>query len=127
MGGDLAKAAQALKLEVKTSPDFDRQGAVEGLGPASMVADSFTKPIGTLIGPVAVADTRVVAKVLERKEPDLAALAAQGSAIRNELRMRKARERNALFEEGLRQALTKEGKIKIHQETLTRLEQSFRG
>jgi peptidyl-prolyl cis-trans isomerase D len=127
MGGDLTKAAQALKLEVKTSPEFDRQGAVEGLGPASMVADAFTKPIGTLVGPVAVADSRVIAKLVDRKAPDLATLATQRNAIRDELRMRKARERNALFEEGLRQALTKDGKIKIHQETLTRLEQSFRG
>lgn len=127
MGGDLGKAAQQLKLEAKTSDDFDRQGAVEGLGPASMVTDAFTRPVGSLIGPVAITDARVVAKVLERKEADMAAFAAQRSNLQQELKSRKARERNQLFEDGLREALSKEGKIKIHRDVLNRLQASFHG
>ena len=38
-----------------------------------------------------------------------------------------ARERNALFEDGLRQELMKEGKIKIHTDVMKRLAANYRG
>src|SRR6185436_20992436 len=74
MGGDLRAAAKALGFEVKTSEDFDRQGAVEGVGPASMFLDVFNKPAGTLVGPVAVPDTRVVARIASKSEADMGKL-----------------------------------------------------
>lgn len=127
MGGDLRKAAQAMGLEVKTSEEFDRQGAVEGLGQATFLQEAFTKPAGSLAGPVAIPDARVVFKILGRTEPDLSKLAATRDTLRDELKARKARERSALFEDGLRQALVKEGKIKIHQDVVSRLTSSYRG
>ena len=52
MGGDLGKAAKSMGLEVKDiSTDFDRAGAVEGVGSASVVTDAFTKPVGAVFGP----------------------------------------------------------------------------
>jgi hypothetical protein len=36
-------------------------------------------------------------------------------------------DRNALFEEGVRETLQKEGKIKVHQEVFNRLLTSFQG
>ena len=68
MGGDLKKAAQSMGLEVKTSDDFDRQGAVEGVGQATYLNDAFAKPVGTLVGPVAIPDARVVYKVVAHKD-----------------------------------------------------------
>jgi hypothetical protein len=52
--GDLRKAAKDFKLDVKTSPAFDRNGAVEGLGQAVSFVDAFTKPDGSVFGPVLV-------------------------------------------------------------------------
>jgi peptidyl-prolyl cis-trans isomerase D len=127
MGGDLKKAAQAMGLEVKTSDEFDRQGAVEGVGQASYLNDAFAKPVGTLVGPVTIPDARVVYKVLGHNQADLAKLAEQRNAIRDELKSQKARERNALFEDGLRQTLIKEGKVRIHQDVVSRLTSSYRG
>jgi hypothetical protein len=54
-------------------------------------------------------------------------LASQRDSLREELKSRKARERTTLFEDGLRQRLIQEGKIKIHQEVVNRLTQSYRG
>lgn len=125
--GDLKKAAQSMGLEVKTSEEFDRQGAVEGLGQASYLNDAFAKPAGSLVGPVNIPDGRVVYKVLEHKGADPAKLAEQSRTIRDELKSQKARERNALFEDGLRQALIKRGKIKIHQDVVSRLTAGYRG
>ena len=127
MQGDLQKAAKSMGLEVKTSEEFDRPGAIEGLGPATYLADAFTKPVGSLVGPVSAPDARVLAKVLSHVDADMSKLAAQHDAIRDELKARKSRERSGLFEAGLRQALIRDGKIKIHQDVVSRLAANYRG
>jgi len=113
-------------LELKTSDDFTRNGAVEGLGSAAYLKDVFTKPDGSLIGPLGIADGRVVVKVVSHTPADMSQLAAQRSAIRDEIKGRKARDRSQLFEAGLRQSLIKQGKIKIHQDVITRLTANYR-
>ena len=127
MGGDLKKAAQAAGLEVKTTADFDRQGAVEGVGSATLVPDAFTKPVGSLFGPISAQGGRVIGKVVGHTEPNLGTLAGQTSSIRDELKQKKARERMMVFEDGVRQRLIKEGKIKLHQDVISRLAATYRG
>ncbi|MDQ6662890.1 MAG: peptidylprolyl isomerase [Acidobacteriota bacterium] len=127
MGGDLAKAAQSMGLEVKTSSDFDRQGAIEGVGSATLLPDAFLKPAGSLFGPISAQGAQVVAKVLSQTAPNLGTLATQSANVRDELKQKKAKERMALFEEGVRQRLIKEGKVKIHQDVINRLAATYRG
>jgi len=124
-GGDLAAAAKSLGLEVKTSEAVDRSGAIEGIGSASMIPDAFKSAAGAIFGPVGVPNGRLVGKVLEKIPADMTGLAAQAATIRNELRNRKENARNALFDEGVKEALQKEGKIKIHQDVLNRLLASY--
>ncbi len=125
LGGDLDAAAKSMGLEVKISAPVDRAGAVEGLGAASMIPDAFSKPAGSLFGPSPVPDAKVVGKVLEQIPADMANLASQRAGIRDELKNQKNQSRNALFEEGLRENLTKEGKIKKHQDVINRLLASY--
>ena len=127
LNGDLEKAAKSMGFEVKTSAPFNRQGAVEGLGPASYVIQAFDKPDGDLIGPVPVPDGRIVAKVLSHQPADPAQLPALRKGLLDELKSIKARERDELFEEGLRERLIKEGKVKIHQDVVNRLIANYRG
>ena len=54
-------------------------------------------------------------------------LASQRLAIRDQIKTEKARTRNALFEVGLRDALTKEGKIKVHEDVIDRLLAGYHG
>jgi peptidyl-prolyl cis-trans isomerase D len=126
-GGDLAAAAKSLGMEVKTSEAVDRNGAVEGLGPASMLPDAFTKPVGTIIGPNGISDSKVVAKVVEKIPADMSGLAAARAGIRDQIKSEKSRTRNTLFEEGVRDTLIKEGKVKIHQNVINRLIASYHG
>lgn len=126
-GGDLRKAAKAMGLEVKVSEDFTRQGSVEGVGIGGMFTDAFLKPVGTVIGPLNFPDFQVVAKLLSRTEPQLSELAAQREAIRSELKSKKLRDAATLFEESVRQQLTKEGKLKVHEEVVRRLTNSYAG
>lgn len=125
--GDFKKAAQSKGLEVVTSTEFSRSGAIEGLGSADLVPEAFAKPAGTLFGPLTVGSDKVIGRVVSRKEANLAELTAQSFAIRDEMKTTKARERNALFEDGIRQQLTKEGKLKVHQDVMKRLVAGYRG
>ena len=125
MGGDLEKAAKEMGIEVKTSPDVDRQGAIEGVGSASTVPDAFTKPDGAVFGPVSVTGGQLVAKVIAKTPANMADLAAQRETIRTELKQKKTTDRATLFEEGLKKRLTAEGKLKVHQDVLARLVQNY--
>jgi len=127
MGNDLAKAAKSMGLEVKSPDMFDRQGAVEGLGPASQLYTAFTTADGELFGPVLLAEGRAVGKVIAHVPPEMSQLEAQRAGLRDELKTKKAQERAQLFETGLRERLIKEGKVKIHQEVLNRLIANYRG
>jgi hypothetical protein len=91
-----------------------------------MFPDAFTKPVGTIIGPNAIgADSKVVCKVVEKIPADLNGLASQRAAIRDQLKGQREQARGTLFEEGVRDALIKEGKIKIHQDVIDRLLASY--
>jgi peptidyl-prolyl cis-trans isomerase D len=125
VGGDLAKAAKEMGIEVKTSPDVNRNAAIEGVGSASAFGDAFSKPVGSLIGPVQVPGGRAVAKVVAKIPADLSELQAQTAVIRGELKQQKIKDRTTLFEEGLKKRLQEQGKLKIHQDVLTRLVQSY--
>jgi len=127
MNGDIEKAAKALGLEAKTPPAFDRAGSIEGLGQAGLITTAFGRPDGSLVGPLAIPDGRVLVKVVGHEPADMSKLAAQRDALREELKTRKSRDRDGLFEAGLREQLIKEGKVKIHQDVVNRLVAGYRG
>jgi peptidyl-prolyl cis-trans isomerase D len=121
LNGDLKKAAQSMGLEVVSAPAFTRNGAIEGLGSPDAIPEIFTKPVGTIFGPNMVGTDPVVGKITARIEPNMTELPLQTAAIRDDIKHTKARERDALFEDGVREQLLKEGKIKIHSDVLKRV------
>ena len=127
MGGDLEKAAKSMGLDVKTSGDVDRSGNIEGLGTASYIAEGFSRPDGTVYGPIGTPDGgTVVMKVISHTGADMAQLPAQRNTIRDEIKSQRARDRNTLFENGVKDMLIKQGKIKIHQDVINRLIANYR-
>lgn len=125
MGGDLAKAAKAMGVDVKTSADVDRQGAIESVGTASSVTDAFSKPLGSLLGPQSVTGGRLVAKIVGKTPANMAEAAAQSVTLRNEIRQQRSRDRAQLFQEGLKDRLKADGKLKVFQDVITRIVQSY--
>lgn len=125
-GNDLAQAAKELGLEMKESTPFDRQGAIEGVGSASSFAEAFAAKDGSIVGPLAVADGKAVVKVLSHTPADMSGFASQQTGIRDELKQKLSRERFALFEEGLRKRLEKDGKITVHTDAINKLVQGMR-
>jgi len=122
LGGDLKK----LGGEVKTSPEFARDGAVEGLGSATYFEAAFTSPVGTVLKPVTVSDLAVIAKVAARIDADMSKLPAEREGLISNLKSQKARQRRELFEDGLIAQLIREGKVKINQDAIRRLVSSYR-
>jgi peptidyl-prolyl cis-trans isomerase D len=127
MGGDLAKAAKEMGLEVQTSPEVARNGSIEGLGSASYVSEGFSRPDGAVFGPMGMPDgNTIVVKVISHSGADLSQLAAERSTIRDQIKSERAHDRNTLFESGVKDLLIKQGKIKIHQDVINRLIANYR-
>jgi hypothetical protein len=124
-GGDLKKVAQTMGLEVKSTQEFNRAGAADGIGPATVVYQAFDLPAGSIFGPVANEGSRFVCKVAVKVPADMNQLASQRAEIASMIKADKSRERTALFEDSLKAALIKDGKIKIHQQVLSRLLESY--
>jgi peptidyl-prolyl cis-trans isomerase D len=121
-GGDLAKAAKSMGLELKTSDDFTRSGAIEGVGSANYFQAGFTQPDGSTIGPVGMADgSWVVAKVVTHVPADMSQLESQRASIRDEIKSQRARDRAVLFDSGVREELKRQGKLKYHQDVIDQL------
>jgi hypothetical protein len=113
-------------LEVKTSDEFNRGGAVEGLGAASYVHEGFSLPDGAVYGPIGTPQGSLVCKVIAHVPADMSQLAQSRVSIRDEIKSQRARDRNTLFENGVREALRRQGKLKYHQDVIDRLVGQFR-
>jgi peptidyl-prolyl cis-trans isomerase D len=127
MGGDLAKAAKSMGLDVKTSDEFARTGAVEGIGSAGFFQAGFSQPDGAILEPAGLPDgSWVVAKVVSHAPADMSKLAEQRASIRDDIKSQRARERAQLFDLGVRDQLKKEGKLKYHQDVIDQLMNQYR-
>jgi peptidyl-prolyl cis-trans isomerase D len=125
--GDLRQAAKSLGLEIKTTQEFARDGAADGIGPAGLVGEAFDLPAGTVFGPVSSGEQRFICEVQAKIAADPARLAEQRDSVRQDVKMRKARQRIELFQDSLRTGLIRDGKIKIHQDVVNRIVASYRG
>ncbi len=118
---DLAQLAKEFGLEVKTSDFVTRNMSVEGIGPAELIEDAFRAEPGAFLGPIKASGVTVCVKVLEKRPADMTQLAAQRSAILEELKSQRARLRSELLRAGIVEELTRRKKVKIYEENVKRL------
>ena len=126
-GGDLKSAAKSVGAEVKTTDLFSRGGAAEGLGEGVRLSEAFEKPAGAVIGPISIGGQTILAKVVEKAEPDMSKLPDQRETIVQSLKSKKAEERGQLFQDSVMNKLVEEGKVKIHKDVMNRLIARYRG
>jgi len=124
--GDLNAAAKAVGGEVKNTDFFTSSGAVEGMGSASLLADYFHKPVGTVFGPLPVGGQTVVGKVAGYQDADMSKLAQQHDQIVEQLKGKKEADRISLLEDSILTDLIKHGKVKKHQAVIDRLIAQYR-
>ncbi len=125
-GGDLNAAAKAVGGEVKSIDFFTRNGAAEGIGSATILADQFNKPLGTVFGPIAAAGLTIVGKVTGHQDADMAGFAAARDGIIEQLKGKKKADRLALLQDSILSDLIKRGKVKKHQSVIDRLVAQYR-
>lgn len=125
-GNDLEKLARALGVTVKSSPEFGREGSVEGLGSPVYLEDAFKAPVGQVVGPINAMGQTLVVRVTGKVEADLSKLAAERAEIVTAIKRRKAQERKELFEDGILTKLIQEKKVKIYDRNIQRLAALYR-
>ena len=123
---DLKAIAKAVGGEVKTSEDFTRDGAAQGVGSGTYFADLFGKAPGAMTGPHNISGQVVVARLNAKSDADMGKMAAERINLVTAIKGRKAKERLDLFEDGLVNRLIDKGKIKINQDVIRRLIDSYR-
>jgi peptidyl-prolyl cis-trans isomerase D len=125
-GGNLKALANEFKGEYKAPAPFNRSGAAEGLGSGELLGDAFDKQAGYIPNVVGMNEDLFVVRVTEVIPANLEKMAQERDAIVQRIRQQRDRERGELFQDGLVEKLTKEGKMKIRQENLQRLLNSYR-
>ena len=124
-GADLDKVAKSLRLDVTKSKDFTMNDSVEGLGPAAPLMEAFSKPVGTVVGPIAVQDRNIVYKIVGQQTADPKNFAFERDVAVQELKGQKGRTMYDLFQDSMLNQARSDGKVKIHQNTLRQLTASY--
>ena len=123
-GADFAQVAKEMGAEVKTREPFSRSTPLPDLGPAREFYPAFEMPVGGVGGPVDVSPRFVVYGVVEHQQVDRDAFERERAAIETQLLDQKRTKAFELFSDGLKQAMIRAGKLKIHDENLKRLARS---
>jgi peptidyl-prolyl cis-trans isomerase D len=125
-GGDLNAAAKAVGAEVKSTDFFTSSGAAEGIGSAASLGDNFNKPVGTIFGPLPVANQTIIGKISGRQDANMAGLAAEREDIIERLKGKKSADRKSLLRDSIVTDLVRSGKIKKHEAVIQRLIGQYR-
>jgi peptidyl-prolyl cis-trans isomerase D len=126
-GGDVNAVAKAVGGEVKSTDFFTSSGAAEGIGSASILADFFEKPLGTLFGPLQANNQTIVGKVTGRQDADMSKFPQERESIVLELKGKKSVDRKNLLQDSILTDLIQHGKVKKHQAVIDRLVAQYRG
>lgn len=125
-GADFASLAKEAGAAIKTSQLVDRQGSIEGFGLASAAAEAFKKNAGEVAGPIRSGGGAYFMKIDEKVAADLTQLATQRQTLLDELKNRRARDRRAIFIDGIIQKMIKDKKVKIYEDSINRLIGAYR-
>jgi peptidyl-prolyl cis-trans isomerase D len=126
-GQAFGAAAKSEGGEMKAPPEFSMNGSIEGLGGAAGLADSFSQPVGAFVGPFNLAGQYVVARIVDKREPDMSQLAVEREGLSAQLKGKIARERSELFKDSVLNELIRLGKVKKHDATIQRLVRQYAG
>ena len=125
-GGDLKATAKAVGGEIKRTDFFTRSGAAEGVGSAAIFTDVFSKPVGTLFGPLPANGQTIVGKIADRQDADMSKFPQERDAIVTQLKGKKSADRLSLLQDSILSDLIKRGKVKKHQAVIDRLIAQYR-
>lgn len=120
-GEPLEAIAKSYALQVKTAPPFTIDGAAEGIGAATLLSSAFKAKVGDIVGPVATQAGQFVCRVSEKIAADMSQFAKHKDEIVQSLMSQKQSIDAPLFRESVVNDLTRHGKIKLNQNTISRI------
>jgi peptidyl-prolyl cis-trans isomerase D len=123
-GEDFAKAAKSLDIAVKTSDAFARSGSIPDVGTGQQLAAAFGMPVGQVSTPSNTAGNWLVYRIVSHEAPDPDQLAKQRSEIEQQILQTKQTNAFGAFKTALEDRLTKEGKITINTDAMSRFAKS---
>jgi peptidyl-prolyl cis-trans isomerase D len=119
---DLKRAAQSLRLTVKTSEPLTRVTPIPSLGnPAQLDPTLFTKAVGDVAGPFPATNGQVAFQIASRQPPKEEDFPAQQQQVEDRLLGQKREQAFAVFQESLRSRLEAAGDYVIYQDALTKM------
>ncbi|HUA00163.1 MAG TPA: peptidyl-prolyl cis-trans isomerase [Candidatus Aquilonibacter sp.] len=121
---DFDQTAKALGLTTKTSDPFARNGSVPDMGTGKELEGAFDMSIGQVSAAMKIGNNWVVYRVASHDMPDPAEFAKQKDTIQQQLLQTKQNAAFEAFHTALINRLTKEGKLVINSDALSRIKQS---
>jgi peptidyl-prolyl cis-trans isomerase D len=132
-GEDMAKVAKSMKLEVTESIEFTHADSVEGVGAAVQVQDSFTKPVGTVIGPInelgktAGVPPNLVYQIVSQVHIDPAKLPNERQSTLEQLKNEKAGRELDLFTDSVFASMLADKRVVENKDAIKKLVASLHG
>jgi hypothetical protein len=125
-GEDMAKVAKSVGVTMTEPAAFTRADSIEGLGSASSFLDAFTKPVGTVVGPMQFNNggqfpEDVIYKIVDQQRADPAKLPGERAQILPQLKQQKGIDEFRLFQDGVLAKLVAEKKVVIHKDAIKRV------
>jgi peptidyl-prolyl cis-trans isomerase D len=120
-GEDFDKVAKSLDLTVKTSDAFARAGSIPDVGTAKQVSAAFKMTVGQVSGPTQTGENWIVFRTVAHDAPNMDDLAKQQNDIQQQLLQTKQNAAFDAFHTMLIQRLTKEGKLTINADAMSRV------
>ena len=119
---DLKRAAQAVRLTVKTSDPITRATPIPAVGnPADLDPALFTKAVGDVAGPFPATSGHVAFQVASRQAPKEEDFPTQQPQVEERLLSQKRQQAFTMFQENLRSRLEAAGDFVIHQDVVDRM------
>lgn len=125
-GEALEAIAKSYGVQVKTAAPFTIEGAAEGIGSASSLEAAFKTKVGGIVGPVNAATGEFVCKVTQSIPADMAQFAAAKETIMQTMKQQRIQVDGPLFHDSVVAELKRKGKIKMNQDTISKMVNSYK-
>lgn len=120
-GENLAAAAKALGLEVKTSQPISRTGSIPDVGSAKQFAAAFTLPVGQSGEPLSLGQNWVFYRVAQHDPVNQDDFEKQKAKTEEQVLQQKRQTAYDLFRTALKSRLQQEGQLHFNADNLKRL------
>jgi peptidyl-prolyl cis-trans isomerase D len=125
-GESLKAIAKEAHLQVKTASPFTINGAVEGMGSATLIASAFHDKEDAIVGPVSAQDSQFVCQITQKIPADMSKFETSKDSIVQDLTSQQQNVQGPLFRDSVVAYLTQHGKVRIDADNYKRVLDSYK-